>query len=402
MKFIFLIILIFSLSLNLKLSELNVNLSDESSLFCTTWSTSNFKTLKKNLPPITLSNNSIRQIVRVSIGGTQIRIKFSNIVGTSILKIQKAIISDVKSQGSSEINIDTTKTITFSGKEKININAGQEIYSDTLEYTLKALSEVAISIYFGVVPNELAGHGNSMQNSYIMEENKINDVVFSSDNKTPHWYFIESIEIVSTQQKKTIVCFGDSITEGVGSTIDMHRKWPDKLTEKLQNNKIYSNIAVVNAGIGGNRLCDQGLERFEHDVLNIKGVKYIIVLYGINDMIHLNTTATEIIEAYKHIIEIAHKNNLYIFAGTILPVGKWFTWIEEREKDRLEVNEWIRNTKKEDGGFDYYFDFDKNLRDNNNQTNLADEYDSGDGLHPSDKGHEAIADTIENLELFIK
>lgn len=113
MKFIFLIILIFSLSLNLKLSELNVNLSDESSLFCTTWSTSNFKTLKKNLPPITLSNNSIRQIVRVSIGGTQIRIKFSNIVGTSILKIQKAIISDVKSQGSSEINIDTTKTITF-------------------------------------------------------------------------------------------------------------------------------------------------------------------------------------------------------------------------------------------------------------------------------------------------
>lgn len=399
LKFLILLSLIFYFIYNKILPELNI---DESDSFCTTWGTSNFKTFKKNLPPLTLSNNSLRQIFRVSISGFQIRIKFSNKVGTTILKIQKAIISDVKAQGSSEIITTTSKSITFSGKEKVNINPGQEIYSDTIEYSLKALSEVAITIYFGIVPSELTGHGNSIQNSYIVEENHIYDALFPSDNITPHWYFIESIEVASTIPKKAIVCFGDSITEGVGSSVDMHRKWPDKLAEKLQANNMFSNLAVVNAGIGGNRICDQGIERFEHDVLNIKGVKYILVLYGINDMIHLNTHASEIIEAYKHIIGEAHKNNLNIFAGTILPVGNLFTWNEEKEKDRLEVNEWIRNTKKEDGGFDYFFDFDKYLKDNNNQTTLAEEYDSGDGLHPSDKGHEAIANAIDNLELFIK
>ena len=219
---------------------------------------------------------------------------------------------------------------------------------------------------------------------------------------TPHWYFIESIEVVNDNDKKAIVCFGDSITEGVGSTLDKNNRWPDKLAEKLQANKIYENLAVVNAGIGGNRICDQGLERFEHDVLDIKGVKYIIVLYGVNDMIHLNTTAGEIISAYKQIIEKAHSKNLYIYAGTILPFGKWFTWDSDREKDRQEVNEWIRNTKKEDGGFDAYFDFDNYVKDNKNITNLLEEYDSGDGLHPSAKGHESIANAIEDLVLFTK
>lgn len=404
MKYIFLFSLIISISFNKTLnSDLKLSLSDESLYFCATWGTSNVQTLKKNLPQISLSNNSLRQIFRISIPGNNIRIKFSNRYGRSILKIQKAIISDSKSQGTSEININEIQVITFLGKEKINIDAGEEVYSDKINYSLKALSEIAITIYFGIVPNEITGHGNSITNSFIEEGNKINSQIFSSENKIPHWYFVESIEVVSTKQNNAIVCFGDSITEGVGSTIDENDRWTDKLAEKLQNSSnIYSNLAVVNAGIGGNRICDQGLERFEHDVLNIKGVKYIIILYGINDMIHLNTTSNEIISAYKKIIEEAHKKDLKIYAGTILPVGKWFTWNGEREKDRLAVNEWIRNTKKEDGGFDYYFDFDKYLKDEHNQTNLAEEFDSGDGLHPSSKGHEAISNVIDDLNLFIK
>ena len=403
MKCILLFSLILSLSFCKRLfPKLIFSSLEESISFSTTWSTSNVKTLKKNLPPIILSNNSLRQIFRVSLKGSNIRIKFSNKYGTSLLKIQKAIISDIKAQGTSEINPDTIKSILFSGKEKVTINAGDEIYSDILDYPLKALSEVSISIYFGVVPNEITGHGNSITNSFIEEGDKIENTIFSSENKTPHWYIVESIEVVSNYQEKTIVCFGDSITEGVGSTNDMHNRWPDNLAEKLQKNPKFSNLGVANAGIGGNRICDEGIERFEHDVLGIKGVKFIILLYGINDMIHLNTTAAEIISAYKNIIVKAHKNNLYIYAGTILPVGKWFTWIDEREKDRLEVNEWIRNTKKEDGGFDDYFDFDEYLKDKNNQTNLAEEYDSGDRLHPSAKGHEAIANAINNLDIFLK
>ena len=403
MKYIFFFSLFLSISFNKTLNpELKLSLSDEPLYFCATWGTSNVETLKKNLPQINLSNNSLRQIFRISIPGHTIRIKFSNRYGNSILKIQKAIISDSASQGTSEININETQTITFLGKEKINIDAGEEIYSDKINYSLKALSEIAITIYFGIVPNEITGHGNSITNSFIEEGNKIYKEIFSSDYKTPHWYFVESIEVISNKQNNAIVCFGDSITEGVGSTIDKNDRWPDKLAEKIHNSSIYLNLAVINAGIGGNRICDQGLARFEHDVLNIKGVKYIIMLYGINDMIHLNTTSKEIISAYKKIIEEAHKKNLKIYAGTILPVGNWFTWTNEREKDRLEINEWIRNTRKEDGGFDYYFDFDKYLKDEHNQTNLADEYDSGDGLHPSSKGHEAIANVIEDLSLFKK
>lgn len=402
MKFLILFSLILSLSLHKNLySNLKGFLSEESS-FCATWGTSNVKTLKKNLPPILLSNNSLRQIVRVSIGGEKLRIKFSNKYGTTLLKIKKVIISDSKSQGTSEIDTNSIKTVTFSKKEKVTINPGEEIYSDIINYHLKALSEIAISISFGIVPSELTGHGNSITNSFIEEGEKINNEIFSSENMTPHWYFIESIEVVNDNDKKAIVCFGDSITEGVGSTLDKNNRWPDKLAEKLQENKMYEDLAVVNAGIGGNRICDQGLERFEHDVLDIKGVKYIIVLYGVNDMIHLNTTAAEIISAYKQIIEKAHNKNLYIYAGTILPFGKWFTWDNDREKDRQEVNEWIRNTKKEDGGFDAYFDFDNYVKDNKNITNLLEEYDSGDGLHPSAKGHESIANAIEDLILFIK
>ena len=377
--------------------------SFDESLYVATWSTSNVKTLSKNFPPINLSDNSLRQIFRVSTSGEYIRVKFSNRYGKTILKIRKVIISDSVSQGTSEINIDTIKVLTFNGKEKVNIEPGSEIYSDTIEYNLQALSEVAISIYFGIVPNDLTGHGNSITNSFIEEGDKITNSILSSDNKTPHWYFVESIEVApNTIPKKTIVCFGDSITEGVGSTTDGHNRWPDQFASNLQENRKYSNIGVANAGIGGNRICDQGVGRFEHDVLEIKGVKYIIVLYGINDMIHKNTNSSEIISAYEKIISKAHDYKLFIYAGTILPAGKYLTWSEDNEKNRNEVNEWIRNTRKEEGGFDDYFDFDKYLRDEKNETNLADIYDSGDGLHPSKEGHKAIADVINNLDLFTK
>ena len=147
-----------------------VNLESQSfdeSLYITTWSTSNAKTLSKNFPPINLSDNSLRQIFRVSTSGEYLRVKFSNRYGNTILKIRKVTISVSVSQGTSEIDIQTIKVLTFSGKDKINIEPGSEIYSDTIEYNLKALSEVAISIYFGIVPTDLTGHGNSITNSFI-------------------------------------------------------------------------------------------------------------------------------------------------------------------------------------------------------------------------------------------
>ena len=157
------------------------------------------------------------------------------------------------------------------------------------------------------------------------------------------------MEVSSNPRKKTIVCFGDSITDGSGSTDDKQNRWPDLLSTKLHLNLETSDIAVVNKGIGGNKITTQGLERFSYDVLEVKGVSHIIVLYGVNNINNYNSTSSDLISAYKQIIYKAHKNNIYIYGGTILPYGKYGKWNEEREKSRQETNDWIRTTKKEDG-----------------------------------------------------
>ena len=360
------ILLSFSISfiISLKTNFLS-NIYDEST-YCTTWSSSQFLTQTKNLPPIKFSNNSIREIVHISTSGENIRIKFTNKYGSSNLQILSANIAYSKSQGSGEIDLDTLTQLTFQGKENITIFPGEEIYSDTFSYPLKPLSQVAISIYFGETPEEITGHSHSQTFSFLEEGNKINKKQFSKDIKVTHWYILSAIEITSLPRKKAVVCFGDSITDGHGSDNDKQSRWTDFFAEKLNKNKNTSNIAVINEGIRGNQLTTQGLKRYQNDVLNIKGSTYIIVLFGVNDINSLNATVDKVITAYKELIRKAHKNNMFIFGGTILPYGKNTPWTKERESVRKEVNNWIRNTKKEEGGFDAFFDFDKIMKDPEN------------------------------------
>ena len=169
--------------------------------------------------------------------------------------------------------------------------------------------------------------------------------------------------------------------------------------------EIYSNektkdVACVNAGIGATFVRNEGQERFERDVLDIKGCTYIIVLYGINDIMFNDASTQQIIEAYKILISKAHKANKFIFGTTILPFGKYSNWNEKREKVRTEVNEWIRNAGNDAEGFDAYFDFDKLTKDPSNERNLYRQYDSVDGLHPSPAGYEKMVEAIDNLDLF--
>ena len=395
--FFFTLIIIFSLSKMIVQSQ-GQNNFDEQSYF-TTWATA---ILSTENPKKELSNNSIRQIIHISASGENIRLKLSNKMGKTNLEIKEITISDSTSQGTSEIDLKTLTTLTFNGDKGVIISAGNEIYSDLVPYPLKALSEIAISIYFGETPQNLSGHPGSRTFSFIEEGNKIHNEVFSRENKIDHWYFISALEVSSNPPKKTIVCFGDSITDGQGSSNDKQNRWVDLLSIKLQLNKETSDMAVVNKGINGNKITTQGIERFSYDVLDIKGVSFIMVLYGVNDINLLNATSSEVISAYKQIIKEAHKKNLFIFAGTILPYGNFFRWTEERENYRKEVNNWIRNTKSEDGGFDAVFDYDKIIKDPNNETNLLNEYDSGDGIHPSPEGYIKMVQAIDNLELFTK
>ena len=379
-----------------KIKVLNENSFEESSFF-TTWATAVYET---EPPKMKLTNNSLRQIIHVSASGENVRLKFSNKNGKTNLEIKEVTIADSLTQGTGEIDLKTLITLYFQKEKNIILSPGEEVYSDIISYNLKPLSDIAISIYFGETPENLTGHPKSRTYSFIEEGNKIYNKTISKENKIDHWYIISALEVSSNPRKKTIVCFGDSITDGTGTTMDRQNRWPDLLSSKLHLNKETNNIAVVNKGIGGDKITTQGLARFSNDALEVKGVSHIIVLYGINDINDLNSTSSEIILVYKKLIEKAHKNNIFIYAGTILPEGNYGKWSEEKEKCRKEVNYWIKNTKKEDGGFDASFDFDELIRDPDNHSKIFSLYDCGDGLHPNEEGYQRMIQAINNLDIF--
>ena len=206
-----------------------------------------------------LSNNSLRHIVHVSASGNNIRLKLSNKEGKTNLEIKEINIADSKSQGFGEIDSNTITYLTFKGEKEIIIPPGQEIYTDAISYNLKPLSEISISIYFGITPDILTGHKSSRTHSFIEEGNRISNEKFSNNHKIACWYFISAIEVSSLAIKKTIVCFGDSITDGSGSTINKQNRWIDLLANKLHLNKDTSDIAVVNKGLSGSKITTNGL-----------------------------------------------------------------------------------------------------------------------------------------------
>ena len=309
------------------MNQINENLFDESTYF-TTWSTVICDTVNDKLK---LSNNSIRQIIRVSAPGNNLRLKISNKLGKTNLEIKEINISDSKSQGTGEIITSTLTYLTFNGEKGTIIPPGKDIYSDKISYNIKPLSEIAISIYFGIVPEILSAHRSSRTDSFIEEGYKINNQKFSNVNKITSYFFISDLEISSLPCKKTIVCFGDSITDGSGSTINKQNRWIDLLANKLHLNKETSDIAIINKGLGGDKLVTKGIKRYSDDVLQTKGIAYIIVLIGVNDIMSKNINSDQIISAYKQIIKEAHKNNIFIYAGTILPFGNVKNGIKKRK-----------------------------------------------------------------------
>ena len=373
----------------------------EESTYFTTWATSIYSLSNYHN---NLNKHSIRQIIRISASGDKIRLKISNKSGDNNLEIKKICIADLISK--SQIDTKTIKYLKFNGGNSVIITKGEEIYSDTIMYTLKPISDIAISIYFGSVPKNISGHYYSKTFSYIEEGNKIANRIFSEKNIISNWFFIEALEVSSENPKKTIVFFGDSITDGISGTDDTRNNYPDIFSAKLHENKEFSDIAVVNKGIEGDRLIDKGIERYSHDVLDIRGVKYIVVLFGVNDLNCLNKSSSQIISAYKSIIKLAHEKNLYIYSGTILPFSGFnyqnYVWNKEKEKVRNEVNEWIRKTTPEKGGFDAFFDYDKELKDPKNGTKLDKIYNCGDGIHPNLMGYKKMVDCIKDLSLFTK
>ena len=369
----------------------------DSNLFCSTWGNSQILLPKESNPPINLSNNSLRQIFKISIGGEKFRIKISNKYGNDLLEIKSISFAISHSQGTGQIKLNTIKQLTFNNNEFITLSKGEEVYTDIFDYNLNSFSEIAISIYFGKVPSDLTGHIFSMTNSFIEKGNKINEKNIYK-YKIEHWYFISNIEVLNNKNTKGLVCFGDSITDGRFSSVDKHERWPDFLFKKLKNEKI--DIAINNQGLSGSHMTTIGFDRFENDVINQNGANYVIVLYGMNDITKLNKNENEIIEAYKTLIRKAHDKNMLIYGATLTPFKGYRLYSEERNNIRNKVNEWIRNSKKIYDGFDEIIDFDKVLRDDNDKNKLKSIYNSGDGVHLNSLGYEKMVDAFNDLTIF--
>lgn len=370
-----------------------------------TWATSPQLTEQNNLPPQPgLANNTLRQIVYVSIGGSTLRVQFSNAFGTSPVTINAAHVALATS--GSGIDPSTDVALTFDGEPSVTIPAGEEVFSDPFEFALMAQTKVAVTTHFGEMSNTVVtGHPGSRTTSYLQAGgDALSAESMPSAAMTDHWYILTGIDVMAPTTSRAVVILGDSITDGRGSTTNGNDRWPDALSRRLRENSPTAGVAVLNMGVGGNAVLSGGLgptalARFDRDVLEQRGVRWVIVLEGVNDLGAANSeqVADQLIAAYQQFIDKAHGKDLLIYGVPILPFGKNTDYYNAtREAARQKVNEWIRTS----GEFDAVIDLDEAVRDPMNPQNLREDLDfQDDGLHLNPTGLQLMADSID-LSLF--
>lgn len=396
---------------------------------------------------------TLRQIVHLSQGGKRLRVTFTNEFGTTPLRIDSAHIA-FKLAGS-RILLNTDRTLTFGGQPAITIAPGQFAASDSVVETVPIFSDVAISIVLPVqdLP-AITYHAAAHTTTYITPGDHTTaeqflppttpppglstpdvraplaaplsskEIVQSATNpktssgfgteankdvlQTTSWYFLKDLEVDSTRKSGAVVAFGDSITDGTGSTTETNRRWPDVLSPRLAAYKKTKALSVINEGIGGNRILHDGtgpsaISRFDREVLSQPGVRYVVMLEGINDIGNMHrapadaVTEQELINALTSLASRAHAHGVKFIPATILPYqgAKYFS--PDGEQMRQDVNHFIRTSPL----FDGYVDFDKVTRDPQHSDRLLPKYDHGDHLHPSDEGYAAMGAAID-LKLFRK
>jgi lysophospholipase L1-like esterase len=355
------------------------------------------------MPPIGFKNQTVRVIARTTMGGRQIRVRLSNAYGTKPLAIGAAHIA-LRSEGAA-IKPGSDRALTFGGAKSTTIWTGALAVSDPIDLEVPAMADLAVSIYLpGDVPPDfpITYHSLARQTNYISPTGD-----FTSSAEMPvsmtrnSWYFLTGVEVMAPEQVGGLVAFGDSLTDANISTPNTNSRWPDELARRLV--AAHQQMAVMNEGTGGNRILhdgvagsnDNGLHRFDRDVLSQSGVTHVIVFLGINDIRNRNpgeaVTADDMIAGYKQLILRAHAKGIKIFGATLLPNENESAYTPEGEVKREAVNAWIRSG----GAFDGVVDFEKALRDPSHPTSMLPKYDCGDHLHPNDLGYRALGDAID-------
>ncbi len=360
------------------------------------------------LPADDFDDVTLRQIVRLSVGGGRIRIILSNAFGTAPLHIDAVRIALAVSPMGTGIRPTSDHALSFSGSPEVIIPAGAEYLSDPVDMAVPASTDLAISFHIASPITRQTGHPGAHATSYLVRGNKVSAIEFVEPQSFEHWFNLAGVLTEGSVDAATIVAFGDSITDGKGSTTNGNDRWPNALADKLQASPQTRSLAVVNEGIGGNRVLLDGagenaLARFDRDVLALPGVRYVILLEGSNDIGTLTRLApataeqhaalvAHILAAYQQMIFRAHQRGIRIIGATIIPfAGSTFYHPDAtNEADRVAINQWIRAA----GHFDALADFDLAIRDPTHPDQMLPAYDSGDHLHPSPAGYRVMADAV--------
>lgn len=356
-----------------------------------------------------LKNNTFRQTIRISKGGSQIRFTFSNEYGKTPLELKSVHIAKPTGYGDSVIDTATDTKVTFNGgSESVSIPAGKSMTSDLISFDTKDLERITVSTCFGDVPEAVTSHTGGRTTAFLIAGNHVSDASVKAGSKTnEQWYFLTSIDVMAPSDSRAIACLGDSITDGRGVTTNMDNRWTDILANRLMANESTKNVTVLNEGIGANSifggLGPAAYLRYKRDVLDQLGVKYAIVFEGVNDIGYATNIniADKIIEKYKSFVDQGHEKGIKVYGATITPFKGNSYYSALHEQIRQKLNDFIRNGNY----FDGCIDFDKAIRDENDPEKLASQYYKGmnanDGLHPNAAGYKALGECID-LTLFEK
>jgi lysophospholipase L1-like esterase len=348
----------------------------------------------------TLSNMTVRNIVRTSVGGSDLRIRLSNAYGDQPLVTDSVYVG--RHQAGASVVPGTSRRLTFGGKTSLRIPPGGMAISDPLPGQVPAQTSLTVSVHVVGTTGVITAHNRAMQHSYksTSGDHAADESATAYQTESSAWFFLNAAIVTAPRQVDTVATLGDSITSSVGTTIDTNRRWPDVLADRYAKLPEHRRLAMSNEGISGNRVLNgiakagsagpSALARLDRDVLTKPGVRTVLVLEGIND-IYAGATADELIDGYRQLIARVHASGRCIVGGTITPVGGSFVYTPEKEAARQAVNEFIRTS----GEFDGVVDFDAATRDPADPTRLQAAYDGGDGLHPNDAGNHAMGNAAD-------
>lgn len=354
-----------------------------------------------------LTGATLRQQIRPTLGGEKLRLVISNEYGKCGLEIESMKIAKLPDPESCNVDLNTEAVITYNGETRFVVPAGERITTDVINYEFSALGDLAVTMKLGSVSDVLTSHTASRCSTWIKEGNHVSDNNFDGCEVMTSWYFIAELDTMADDKNAVIVTLGDSLTDGASCTTNSFSRYSDELARKIQANDNMKHLAVVGMGIGGTALYRYGGEiagtnRMNRDVLGVPGVKYCILMMGVNDIGGVDEDISEnIIREYKSITERCRKNGIKIFASPITPNKGSGYYSEHHEKTRLKVNEFVLS---EEAGFDGIINFAEAVASKDDPAKMDESYVSvwHDYLHFNDSGYIKMGETAyEFLENYI-